>query len=68
MSALGLSPDFVERCRQALTRCIGPMATMLLEDALIDYAHLARPDFIAQLASEIPDPKKAQEFQQQLLR
>lgn len=65
--ATGLSPDFVARCQQALVRCIGPMAKMLLEDALADYAHLERSDFVAQLALEIPDPKKAQEFQQQLL-
>ncbi|WP_204137229.1 protein kinase [Halomicronema sp. CCY15110] len=63
----GLSPDFIHQCQQALTRCVGPMAAMLIEDALADYAHLQRPDFVAQLATEIPDPKKAQEFQQQLL-
>jgi len=64
--ATSLSPDFLQRCQQALVRCIGPMATMLLEDALADYSHLERSDFIAQLAMEIPDPKKAQEFQQLL--
>ncbi|RZM75985.1 protein kinase domain-containing protein [Leptolyngbya iicbica] len=63
----GLSPDFIKQCQQALTRCVGPMAAMLLEDALADYAHLQRPEFVAQLAAEIPDPRKAQEFQQQLL-
>jgi serine/threonine-protein kinase len=63
----GLSPDFIDQCQRALTRCVGPMAAMLLEDALADFAHLQRPEFVAQLAAEIPDPKKAQEFQQQLL-
>ncbi len=62
-----LSPEFVHRCRQALIQCIGPMATMLLEDALADFSHLSSQDFVMQLASEIPDPRKAQEFQQTLL-
>ncbi|MEM6518694.1 MAG: hypothetical protein AAF722_05090, partial [Cyanobacteria bacterium P01_C01_bin.70] len=61
-----LSSDFIDRCRQVLVRCVGPMAGMLLEDALADYPHLERRDFVAQLATEIPDPRKAQEFQQQL--
>ena len=63
----GLNPDFIDQCQQLLTRCVGPMATLLLEDALADYAHLPQRDFVTQLAAEIPDPKKAQEFQQQLL-
>ncbi len=63
----GLSEDFIERCQQVLARCVGPMAPLLLEDALADYAHLPQRDFVTQLAAEIPDPKKAQEFQQQLL-
>ncbi|NEQ43842.1 MAG: protein kinase [Leptolyngbya sp. SIOISBB] len=63
----GLGPDFIDRCQQVLTRCVGPMATLLLEDALADYAHLSQRDFVTQLAAEIPDPQKAQEFQQQLL-
>ncbi len=67
VSGLELSPDFIDQCQRVLTQCVGPMASMLLEDALADYAHLKRPDFVVQLATEIPDSKKAQEFQQQLL-
>jgi serine/threonine-protein kinase len=61
-----LSPDFMAHCRQVLTECVGPMASVLLEEALEDYAHLGPSDFVAQLATEIPDPRKAQEFQQRL--
>ncbi|MGD1859608.1 MAG: protein kinase [Leptolyngbyaceae cyanobacterium] len=62
-----LSPEFIHNCQQVLTRCIGPMAALLLEDALADYSHLNQRDFVTQLAAEIPDPRKAHEFQQLLL-
>ncbi|HEY9887255.1 MAG TPA: protein kinase, partial [Candidatus Obscuribacterales bacterium] len=62
-----LSPEFVAQCRQVLTQCVGPMASMLLEDALADYAHLGVEAFVAQLAAEIPDGRKAEEFRQRLL-
>jgi serine/threonine-protein kinase len=61
-----LSPAFIDSCRQVLTQCIGPMASVLLEDALEDFGHLSPSEFVAQLATEIPDPRKAQEFQQRL--
>lgn len=62
-----LTPEFLNHCRQVLAQCIGPMAEMLMEDAIEDYPHLAPPEFVAQLALEIPDPRKAQEFQDRLL-
>mgnify|MGYP005843460053 CR=1 FL=1 len=62
-----LSPEFVERCRRALVQCVGPMADFLLEETLADYPNLGPQGLVAQLATEIPDARKAQEFQQQLL-
>lgn len=60
------SPEFVNRCRQALTRCIGPMANYLVEDTLADFPHLSPQDLVARLTAEIPDPKKAEIFRQQM--
>ncbi|NER78544.1 MAG: protein kinase, partial [Leptolyngbya sp. SIO1D8] len=62
-----VSPEFVNRCRQALSKSIGPMADFLLEETLADYPSLSPQDLVIQLAAEIPDAKKAREFQQQLL-
>lgn len=62
-----ISSDFLARCRQLLTQCIGPMAGLLIEDLLSDYPHLSPRELVEQLAAEIPDPVKAQEFQNQLL-
>lgn len=61
-----LNPDFIDRCRQALAQCIGPMATMIIEDTLEDYPNLSAPGFVDRLAKEIPDGEKAQEFRQEL--
>ncbi|MEM8613835.1 MAG: protein kinase [Cyanobacteria bacterium P01_H01_bin.105] len=62
----GLDPSFVIRCRQALAQCIGPMASMIIEDILADYPNLSAPGFVERLATEIPDGEKAQEFRQEL--
>ncbi|MEO1590850.1 MAG: protein kinase [Cyanobacteria bacterium J06632_22] len=61
-----LNPAFVDRCREALTQCVGPMADMILEDTMADYPNLSAPALIDRLAAEIPDGQKAQEFRQQL--
>jgi serine/threonine protein kinase/class 3 adenylate cyclase len=62
-----LTPEFLARCHQALTQCIGPMAALVLEDTLADYPHLGPQAFVDQLATEIPDPRQAKAFQQRLL-
>lgn len=61
-----LSPEFLQHCRQELTRCIGPMAQFLMEETLADYPNLDPSGLIHQLAAEIPDSRKAAEFQQRL--
>ncbi len=61
-----LNPAFIDRCREALTQCVGPMADMILEDTMTDYPNLSAPALIDRLAAEIPDNQKAQDFRQQL--
>ncbi|PSN12394.1 hypothetical protein C7293_20355 [filamentous cyanobacterium CCT1] len=60
------SPEFLSRCRQTLTRCIGPMANYLIDDTLADFPHLSPQDLVTRLAAEIPDRKKAEEFCRQM--
>ncbi|MBE7382511.1 MAG: protein kinase [Leptolyngbya sp. SIO1E4] len=62
-----IGPEFLNRCRQVLSQSIGPMADFLIEETLADYPGLSPQDLVLQLATEIPDPKKAREFQQRLL-
>ncbi|PSN20431.1 hypothetical protein C7271_02285 [filamentous cyanobacterium CCP5] len=61
-----LDPLWMNRCRQALTKCVGPMADFLLEEILSDYPHLGAQELIQRLSAEIPDSRKAQEFLRQL--
>lgn len=60
------SPDFLRRCRQTLTRCVGPMASYLIDDTLADFPQLSATELVARLAAEIPDPKKAEDFRRQM--
>jgi serine/threonine protein kinase/class 3 adenylate cyclase len=61
-----LSQAFVERCRQVLTQCVGPMATFLLEDALSEMPTPSPQALVDRLAADIPDSKAAAEFKQLL--
>ncbi|MEG4594972.1 hypothetical protein QUB00_24650 [Microcoleus sp. F8_C2] len=61
-----LNPQFLEHCRQELIRCIGPMASFLLEDILAQSPHLAIEQLIEVLVAEIPDHQRAQEFKNRL--
>ncbi|MEO0869614.1 MAG: protein kinase, partial [Cyanobacteria bacterium J06642_11] len=63
-----LPPDFIEHCHQELAHCIGPIASMLIEETLLDYPNLNATAFVHQLASQIPNGEKAQEFRQRLRR
>ena len=60
------TPEFLSRCRQTLTRCIGPMANYLVDDALADFPNLSPQDLVDRIAAEIPDPKKAEVFRKQM--
>lgn len=60
------SAEFLSRCRQTLARHVGPMANYLVDDALADFPHLSPQDLVTRLMAEIPDPKKAEAFRQQM--
>ncbi|MFE4108257.1 protein kinase domain-containing protein [Almyronema epifaneia] len=62
-----ISDLFLNRCQQALARCVGPMASFLIEETLADYPDIDDRQLVSLLAAEIPDATKAEEFQSQLL-
>lgn len=47
-------------------RCIGPMASFLLEDILAQSPHLMPQQLIEVLVAEISDHQRAQEFKNRL--
>jgi serine/threonine-protein kinase len=59
--------DFIERCHQELTHCIGPIAKYIIEEIIFDSPSLSSEELIAALAAEIPNPQQAAEFRQRLL-
>ena len=54
--------EFVERCRQELTKCIGPMATLIVDELVSGNKPLKASQLIEKIVAEIPDPKFAAEF------
>ncbi len=57
-----LEPVFLDRCRQELSRCMGPMANLLLEEILTQSPQLTPVQLVEALAAEIPNVKRAAEF------
>ncbi len=58
---------FIERCRQELVYCIGPIANFLLKQALAQHTPACAEHLVDALSAEIPDPSAASEFRQRLL-
>ncbi len=62
-----LNSAFIKRCEQELARCIGPMASSILDETLAKYPGISLQQLVEALAAEIPNPQKAIEFRQHLL-
>lgn len=62
IAPVALSPTFLEHCQRELTRCVGPMASYILEDILAQQPQLTALALIELLAAEIPDQRQANQF------
>lgn len=58
---------FVEQCRQELTRCIGPMASFLIEEALDQHPFAQPEELVEILASQLSNGKQATEFTSRMM-
>ncbi|ARV58819.1 hypothetical protein BZZ01_09375 [Nostocales cyanobacterium HT-58-2] len=61
-----LDPQFLEHCRQELSRCLGPFARVILEDILTEFPQITALQLIEKLAAEIPNPQRTQEFRNRI--
>ena len=61
-----LTKEFIDRCQHQLARCIGPMASYIVEEAL-DQSDLSPQQLVEALAAEISNPQQAAEFRQRLM-
>ncbi|MEH2241646.1 serine/threonine-protein kinase [Nostoc sp.] len=62
-----ISDSFVHQCERELADLIGPIATFLVQKAVRSSGQISRAEFVKVLASQIPEPQKALQFQQRLL-
>jgi len=62
-----INQTFVHQCEQDLADLIGPIATLVVEQALASNPHISATQLVANLAAEIPDRQKASEFNLRLL-
>lgn len=61
-----LNPKFLQNCQQELSRCIGPMANFLIEDTISQFPQITPEQLVEALATEIPNPQRAQEFRKRI--
>ncbi|MCL6755520.1 serine/threonine protein kinase, partial [Nostoc sp. CCCryo 231-06] len=62
-----ISDKFVHQCERELADLIGPIARFLVQKAVRSSGQSSRAEFVNVLASQIPEPQKALQFQQRLL-
>ena len=61
-----LNPDFIEHCQKELSRCIGPMASFIIEDTLAQFPQMTPEQLVEALVAEIPNPQRAKDFRTQI--
>lgn len=54
--------DFIEQCRKELTRSIGPIASVLIEDALEQHPEASPQELVMVLAAQLSDGQQANDF------
>jgi serine/threonine protein kinase len=63
-----LSASFIQQCEQELINLIGPIGTFLVQKTIKSSPQITPPELVNVLSAQIPDPQKAQQFQQRLNR
>lgn len=62
-----IDENLIQRCQNALSYYIGPMAGFIINEVLSSGNTTTPRDFVDQLAQEIPVPQEALEFKRQVL-
>jgi serine/threonine protein kinase len=57
-----LSPEFLETCQKKLASFVGPIASVLLKQALRQSPNITPQELVEKLAESIPNPQGVQEF------
>ncbi|NJO81202.1 MAG: hypothetical protein HC827_23690 [Cyanobacteria bacterium RM1_2_2] len=56
----------MQHCQQTLTRCIGPVAGLILDDLVMQFPQMTPEDLIEAIISEIPNFQQAQAFRKSM--
>lgn len=62
-----IKPKFIQRCQKELAYFIGPMASLIIDEVLIQSASKSPEAFVNDLAEQIPDSQQAIKFKRLLL-
>jgi serine/threonine protein kinase len=62
-----IEPKFVQRCQKELAYFIGPMASLIIDEVLVQSASRSPETFVNALAEQIPDSQQAIKFKRLLL-
>ncbi len=62
------NPEFLDQCRRELASFIGPLASVILRDALDEHPNLTPKELIDTLVAEIPNQERAQMFRKRIDR
>jgi serine/threonine protein kinase len=60
------NPEFLDQCRRELASFIGPLASVILRDALDEHPNLTPKELIDTLVAEIPNQERAQMFRKRI--
>jgi serine/threonine-protein kinase len=63
-----LTAEFLSACQQELARCIGPIASIVIQTVTAREPNATAKQLVETLVSQIPDPKEAEEFIRRLSR
>lgn len=61
-------PEFLEKCRRELNSFVGPFGSVILKDTLDQSPHLTAHQLIETLVAEIPNPQRAEQFRERILK
>jgi serine/threonine protein kinase len=66
VSQTSLAIEFIQRCQQELAYYIGPMASLIVEEVVLQNPHASPYEFVELLAREIGDLSASMEFKKHL--
>ena len=65
---VSINPALIQRCQEELARCIGPMASFVVEEVMAQEPPISLSQLVDALEQEISDPQEAIAFRKRIFR